>query len=165
MAKIDKKYANIVDKNNPHRLLRGIEVKIATGKSMIDFWDEQKQNKVIDCEKYNIQKFLIDIPRDILYDRINLRFESMIANGAIDEVRKLYDYCKASNIQPTALPKAIGICEFFDYFDGKISIDTAVEMAKQASRNYAKRQLTWFRNRFQDFIKTDASHLENIVEL
>ena len=145
---IDEKYAKIVDKSNTQRLIRGIEVKLSTGISIVDFW-KQKQNSIL--ERYNVEKIIIDVPREELYKKINNRFDKMIENGVIDEAMSVYNYSINNNIDYTKLPKAIGLHEFFNFFNGTISLDEAINKAKQFSRNYAKRQLTWFRNRCVDF--------------
>ena len=77
----------------------------------------------------------------------------MLLEGALEEVKAVYEKAKKNNYEEVkkTLPKVIGLREFFDYFDGLITFDTAIEEAKQVSRRYAKRQLTWFRNRFISF--------------
>ena len=152
LQNIDEKYSKIVDKNNTHRLLRGLEVKIATNRSIVDFWNDKKNN-VFD-ELFEFEKYVIDMPRDILYDRINSRFDKMVQNGAVEEVRQLFNECIKDNIDLYKLPKAIGLYELFKYFQNELSLQDAIEKSKQFSRNYAKRQMTWFRNKLDDgFIK------------
>ena len=153
LAKIDEKYAKIVDKNNTQRLLRGIEVKLATGKSIVDFWKKNSNKKSGLLQKYQLERLITEISRDKLYDNINKRFDDMIKNGAIDEAKMIYNECKEKNKDIKSIPKIIGLKEFFDYFESKVSLETAIENAKQSTRHYAKRQLTWFRNRFEDFTK------------
>ncbi len=82
--------------------------------------------------------------RDVLYNRINNRVDKMIENGLIDEVKELYDY----GLRPRVLERGIGYKELFEYFDGKISLDDAIELIKKNSRHYAKRQYTFFNNQF-----------------
>jgi len=156
LQSIDEKYAKIVDKNNKARLIRGIEVKLSSGKSIIDFWD--KKNKNFFTDEFNFDKYIIEIQREKLYERINQRFDKMLDLGAIDEIKNLFKQCKVKNIDLNKIPKAIGLHEFFDYFENKISLEKAIELSKQHSRNYAKRQLTWFRNRFQDFKKIQINY-------
>ena len=152
LQKIDEKYSKIVDKNNTHRLLRGLEVKIATNRSIVDFWNDKKNN-VFD-ELFEFEKYVIDVPREILYDRINSRFDTMVQNGAIEEALQLFNECIKDNIDLYKLPKAIGLYELFKYFQNELSLQDAIEKSKQFSRNYAKRQITWFRNKLDDgFIK------------
>ena len=155
LLKIDDVYAKIIDKNNPQRILRGIEVKVATGKSLSEFWAKRRCLLTFDNNEYALQKLIITLPREILYDRINKRFDKMIGGGALEEARTIYDYCHRNEFLLCNLPKAIGLHNFFDYFNKKISLDYAIELSKQESRNYAKRQLTWFRNRFSDFTQIE----------
>ena len=92
--------------------------------------------------RYDPIMFCIDFDRQKLYERINMRVDIMIKSGLLDEVKSLIDmgYTTALNSM-----KAIGYKELIDYFDGKSTLDDAVEIIKQSSRRYAKRQLTWFR--------------------
>ena len=155
LKKIDEKYAEVVDKNNPQRLIRAIEVKLSTGMSIMDFWQLSKEIPIF-CE-YEMQKMIIDIQRDVLYERINNRFDEMIKNGALNEALIVYENCIKNGIDCRKLPKAIGLHEFFDFFEEKTSLEMAISNAKQYSRNYAKRQLTWFRRRFKDFAKVNIN--------
>ncbi len=155
LLKIDEKYSKIVDKNNPQRMLRGIEVKLSTKKSIVDFWSNKKQKPLL--ENYNVKKILISPTREEIYSKINNRFNEMLKNGLIEEMKKIYKDCNDKNINKKCMPKAIGLQEFFDYFDGKITLDAMTEKTKQLSRNYAKRQLTWFKKKFENFEKIDCN--------
>ena len=119
---------------NPHRLMRALEVVISTGKSII-----AQQKKVKKKRYFNIVKIGLDVPRDILYQRINSRVEEMRDNGLEEEVKKLIPF-KALNALQT-----VGYRELFDYFEGNISVENAFELIKQHTRHYAKRQMTWFK--------------------
>ena len=88
---------------------------------------------------FDIVKVGVDMPRGELYDRINRRVDRMLADGLEAEARAVYPYRSLNALQ------TVGYREFFDYFDGRISYDEAVELIKRNSRRYAKRQLTWFR--------------------
>ena len=145
LLKIDERYAKIIDKSNKQRILRALEVVLSTGKSILDFWAKD-DNKGTLLRDFEVKKYVKQIDRDELYKRIDARFDKMMQFGALEEARALYEFGKNHN-----LPKAIGLYELFEYFDGKISLDVAIEKAKQNSRHYAKRQLTWMRNRFNDF--------------
>ena len=85
----------------------------------------------------------LTMDRDVLYARINERVDLMIKQGLIEEVKKLYDI----GIRDTQAIKAIGYKEIYDYFDGLTTLEDAISQLKQNSRRYAKRQLTWFRNK------------------
>lgn len=145
LQNIDFEYSNIVDKTNPARLIRGIEVKRATGKSILDFWKEKNNN--IFNNDYYFEKYLLNVEREKLYDKINKRFDNMIKSGAIEEAKNI----KKKNL--TWLPKAIGLNHLLHYLNNDISIDIAIDLSKKDSRHYAKRQITWFKNRFNDFNK------------
>ncbi len=163
LKKVDAKYAKIVDKNNPHRILRGLEVKLSTGLSIIDFWNKKKQKSLL--ENYNVKKIIIDTQRDELYERINRRFDEMLKNNVLDEVKQIYNYATDKKINIQSIPKAIGLHEFFKYFDKKISMEATVDKIKQLSRNYAKRQLTWHKKYFHDFKKIKNNFDTNDIML
>lgn len=123
-----------VDLNNPVRIMRAIEVIRISGKA---FSSLRKATKKI--HNFEIQRFIIDHPREQLYNRINLRVDLMLENGLLDEVKSVMD-----KKQLNAL-KTVGYTELFEYLNGDITFEDAVEKIKQNSRRYAKRQLTWFR--------------------
>lgn len=126
--------ANKIHPNNRKRVLRAIELA-ESGTNNED--RNQKHNKMYD----SLLIFLND-DREILYERINNRVDEMIANGLLEEVKSLYPD-KLSN----QAVKAIGYQEIYDYLDNKVSLEEAINLIKQHSRNYAKRQMTWYRNR------------------
>ena len=130
---------------DPQRLIRALAVKRATGKSLSAFQAETEPGLLAD---WDIERLVLDPERDLLRQRIALRFNGMIEAGALDEVQAL----RAQNIDPT-LPatKAIGVPELSDYLDGVLSRDEAITRATIATQQYAKRQRTWFRNRFSDW--------------
>ncbi len=119
---------------NPQRLLRALEVFYATGKSILEF---RKGKKAV--HDFNVIKIALDLPREVLYSRINDRVDQMIANGLVDEVKALLPFKTLNALQ------TVGYKEIFDHLEGKLSLDEAVALIKQNTRHYAKRQLTWFR--------------------
>jgi tRNA dimethylallyltransferase len=119
---------------NPQRMMRALEVVRNTGKSIVTH-----QQKIKKERDFNIIKIGIDLPRDILYSRINTRVDKMIAQGLEKEAKELHPQ-KALNALQT-----VGYRELFDYFDNTISLEKAVELIKQNTRHYAKRQMTWFK--------------------
>ena len=153
LQQLDNEYSKVVDKNNTQRLIRGIEVKLGTGKSILDFWQQKTTN--IFTKEYTFEKYLIQHPRDILYERINNRFDKMVQEGAIDEVENIKKMIDKGILDKTKLPKAIGLNHILDYLDKKITLSTAIDLSKRDSRHYAKRQMTWFNNRFSDFKKIE----------
>lgn len=124
--------------NNLRRIIRAIEFYRVTGVPISEHQEMTKQRE----SRYDPIMFCIDFDRQKLYERINMRVDIMIKSGLLDEVKSLIDmgYTTALNSM-----KAIGYKELIDYFDGKSTLDDAVEIIKQSSRRYAKRQLTWFR--------------------
>ncbi len=119
---------------NPQRMLRALEVKLSTGKSILDFHSQKKQKR-----NFNIQVCLLELPREQLYNNINIRVDQMMESGLLKEAENLYAYKHLNALQ------TVGYKELFDYFDGKISFEKAVEEIKKNTRHYAKRQMTWFR--------------------
>lgn len=139
----DPAYYKIVDKSNPMRVIRALEVCRTSGMPYSNLRSGRQ------CHRdFDIVKLAINLPREILYNRIETRVDAMIDDGLEAEARSLLQYRDLSPL------KTVGYSEFFDYFDGKISYDRAVELIKQNSRNYAKRQLTWFRK------DTDLNYFE-----
>ena len=131
---LDKKYAEEVDVCNPARVMRALEVCLATGRP----YSEQRKGAVAE-RPFNIIKIGTDMPRDVLYDRINRRVDMMVEEGLEAEVRVMYPKRHLNALQ------TVGYRELFEYFDGNCTFEEAVELVKRNSRRYAKRQLTWFR--------------------
>lgn len=135
----DPKAAENIHPNNVRRVIRALEVIHETGKKFSDHQNERKQEPVFDA--YVIA---LNTDREVLYDRINQRVDLMLDTGLLEEARWLYETYEG-DLQSK---KGIGYKEFEAYLRGDQSYDEAVMMIKQHSRNYAKRQLTWFKNRF-----------------
>ena len=134
LRELDPQYFEAADIQNPHRVLRALEVCLATGKPFSSFHKKKKKQR-----DFRILKIGITLPRHILYEKINDRVDAMIKNGLEEEARKLFP------LKHLPALNTVGYKEFFSFFAGEISFDKAVELIKQNSRNYAKRQLTWFR--------------------
>lgn len=130
----DPAFFNIVDQKNPVRIIRAIEAIRLSGKTFTEMRQKTKMN-----HSFETVRFVIDLPREVLYDRINKRVDLMMKNGLLIEVKGLQDFKVFSAL------RTVGYSELFTYFEGKITLEEAVELIKQNSRNYAKRQLTWFR--------------------
>jgi tRNA dimethylallyltransferase len=132
---------------DPQRVTRALAVLNATGRSLASFQDEAQHGLL---EGWEVEKLLLNPDRDVLRQRIARRFEVMFAEGAVDEVRALL----ALNLDPT-LPamKAIGVPEIVAMLKGELSQADAIERAIIATRQYAKRQRTWFRSRMADWQK------------
>lgn len=134
LKEIDPEYYNRVDKKNPHRIIRALEVSIGTGKP---FSEVRKPSEKV--RPFKIIKIGLELPRDILYSRINKRMDQMIAAGLFEEAQKLLPYKNHNALQ------TVGYKEVFDYFDGQYDKEEAVRLLKRNSRRYAKRQMTWFK--------------------
>ena len=152
LRSLDPKYAEEVDLCNPARVMRAVEVCLATGRP----YSEQRKG-VIAERPFNIIKIGTDMPRDVLYDRINRRVDMMVRDGLEGEARAMYPKRQLNALQ------TVGYRELFDYFDGLCTFDEAVELIKRNSRRYAKRQLTWFR-RDGDTAWFNPDHVDDIIE-
>ncbi|MEY3562342.1 MAG: tRNA ((37)-N6)-dimethylallyltransferase MiaA [Bacteroidota bacterium] len=170
---LDPSFAGRGDIHNPQRMMRALEVALFLGKSIFDFhqkrgkgggrreegagrrderrgtrdeeeYKDNNDNKDNNYNNYNNSTItftyrIIDLPRELLYERINQRVDKMIEDGLEEEARSLMEYKELPALQ------TVGYKEFFDYFDGKYTREEAIEKIKQHTRNYAKRQVTWFK--------------------
>lgn len=130
----DITYFNVVDKNNPQRLIRALELIETTGAPFSSLLNKRPKPRFFDCINIGL-----NIDRDLLYDRINNRVDIMMENGLLDEVEKLYKYKNLKALQ------TVGYTELIKYLDGNISKEEAIALIKQNTRRYAKRQITWFK--------------------
>lgn len=131
---LDREYYQEVDINNPQRIIRALEVVLATGKAFSSFRSHQQK-----LRPFNILKIGLNTEREQLYERINLRVDQMISAGLADEVRALVPYRDFNALN------TVGYSEIFDFIDGRKSLQQAIDDIKQNTRRFAKRQLTWFR--------------------
>jgi len=134
MRELDPEHFQKIDQKNPVRLMRALEVKIATGKSIADFQILAKKQHL-----FNIIKVGLELERSVLYKRIDERMDNMISAGLFEEAQNLYSYKNHNALQ------TVGYREIFEYLDGKYDKEEAVRLLKRNSRRYAKRQLTWFK--------------------
>lgn len=132
----DPAYYLRVDLHNPRRVARALEVCLAAGRPYSSFLGSGRSER-----PFRIQRVQTDVPRDELYRRIERRVDRMMEQGLLAEVESLLPYRHCNALQ------SVGYREFFDYFDGRIPLESAVEAVKQHTRNYAKRQITWFTHR------------------
>jgi tRNA dimethylallyltransferase len=119
---------------NPHRLMRALEVAKTTGRSILEFRSGQKETR-----DFNIAKIGLELPKDEMHRNINARVDHMMNAGLVDEAKQLFPYKSLNALQ------TVGYAEIFDYLDGKVSLERAAELIKQNTRQYAKRQMTWFK--------------------
>ncbi len=138
LAEFDPVSAARLHPNNVRRVIRAIEFYKVTGQTISSHQEMTKQTE----GRYNPVMFCIAWDRQKLYERINKRVDKMLEDGLLEEVKRLMEagYTKALNSM-----KAIGYKELIDYYNGETTLEEAVELIKQSSRRYAKRQLTWFR--------------------
>lgn len=137
VQRLDPTYFSAVDRNNPARLRRALEVCLASGQPYSAFTQNRRKPR-----PFLVENRLLTMPRPELYARIEARVDAMLAAGLEAEARSLLPYRHRPAL------RTVGYEEFFDYFDGAVSYDEAVDKIKQHSRNYAKRQDTWFRKYF-----------------
>jgi tRNA dimethylallyltransferase len=130
----DADYSANGNMQNPQRMMRALEIISFTGNSILSYQTHQKEKR-----DFKILKIGLELPRPALYDRINARVDKMIADGLIQEASTLQPYQHLNALQ------TVGYSELFDYFNGKISKEKAIDMIKQNTRHYAKRQMTWFK--------------------
>lgn len=134
LERLDPEYYAVVDRANPQRVIRAVEVCRLSGKPY-----SALRSGALKTRNFVPVKIGIDLPREELYKRINLRVEQMLTDGLLSEAEALYPYRNLTALQ------TVGYRELFDHFDGKISLSEAVELIKRNTRRYAKRQLTWLR--------------------
>ncbi|MFB6317551.1 tRNA (adenosine(37)-N6)-dimethylallyltransferase MiaA [Saccharicrinis sp. FJH54] len=134
LKQLDPAYYNEADLKNPVRIIHALEVCLTTGKPFSEFRTKQQKDR-----PFNVIKIGLNIPREDLFERINIRVEQMIAEGLVEEVKELAHY-KGENALNT-----VGYREIFEYLDGKISLERAIELIQRNTRRYAKKQLTWFK--------------------
>lgn len=156
LQELDLQAYNEIDLNNKLRLVRAIEVcKITGGKF------SELRVKNIKKNNYNFLKVFLTRNREELYERINKRVDIMIQKGLVEEAKKVYNNYGNSLYKISA----IGYKELFNYFDGKVSLEEAIEDIKRESRRYAKRQMTWFRKE-KDYLIYNLSEIseKEIIE-
>ena len=147
LKELDPEYYDIVDVNNHRRLIRALEVCISTEKPYSSFLN--KKNKKYDFESVN---FGIKVDRELLYKKINYRVDKMISDGLIQEAKTLFNFKDLNTLN------TVGYKELFEHFKGNLTKSQAIEKIKQNTRRYAKRQMTWLKNK-------NLVWIENNVEI
>ncbi len=138
LMEVDPNSAEKIHPNNTRRVIRALEIFHCTGKTMKEYQKQQSPDLL-----YDVALIGLTMEREQLYERINQRVDQMITEGLIDEVKQLYD----QGLRECQSIQAIGYKELYEYFDQRISLENAIDHLKQNSRRYAKRQMTWFRNK------------------
>lgn len=152
LHRLDPEYYEQVDKCNPARVVRALEVCLSTGEKYSSLRKGAKKER-----DFEIVKIGVDISRDVLYERINRRVDIMMEAGLEREARAVLPYRNCNSL------RTVGYSEMFDFFDGKTTRDEAVELIKRNTRRYAKRQMTWFR-RDADIRWFEPSQTDKIIE-
>lgn len=137
---------------NPQRLMRALEVKLSTGKSIIEFQTQQKKQR-----DFNIVKIGLELPKEQLHKNINSRVDAMMKAGLLEEVKKLVPHKKLNALQ------TVGYRELFGHLIGDLPLEDAIEIIKINTRQYAKRQMTWFKK--DEEVNWCAPEFEKLMEI
>lgn len=151
----DPEYYKVVDTNNPQRMTRALEVCLQSGKPYSDFLSGKNKKR-----NFEIVKILINTTREELYGKINFRVDEMIKAGLVDEARKLYPFRHLNALN------TVGYKELFMHFGGELNLTEATNLIKQKTRNYAKRQLTWFKNQdtYEEFAPNNFEGIKTYID-
>lgn len=153
LKELDPEYYNKVDIQNPHRIIRALEICLGTGKAYSSFINKKKFPR-----PFSTIMIGLSAERSILYDKINKRVDNMIENGLEEEARSLYKHKHLNALQ------TVGYTELFKFFDGIWDLDFAISEIKKNTRRFAKRQLTWFRKN-KDIVWVDPfTPIDKIIE-
>ncbi len=155
LAAVDPEYFQVVDQQNPMRLIRALAVYRASGMPFSSF-----RQKNASPRPFEVIYLWLDVERETLYQRINVRVDLMVENGLIAEAQALLPYRRQMALD------TVGYQELFDYFDGTIDFATAVDLIKRNSRRYAKRQMTWMRRDgfWTSFTPNDLEGMTHFLE-
>lgn len=149
---LDEAYAMEVDPNNHKRILRALEVCYQTGKPYSSFRSHSKLQR-----DFNIVKICLTMPREQLVERINMRTDVMMEQGFLQEAEKVYPYRHLNSLN------TVGYRELFDYFDGKSTLNFAIDKIKTNTRRYAKRQMTWFKKENSGYAFLQQPTIEQVL--
>lgn len=138
---LDPVYYEKVDHRDHKRMIRAIEVSLQMKKPYSACLNQEKQTR-----NFNIEKYYLNRPREILFDRINRRVDMMMEQGLLEEAKRLYPHRELNALN------TVGYKETFDFLDGKCSLERAVEDIKTHTRRYAKRQITWFKRSYKELM-------------
>ncbi|MCU0462378.1 MAG: tRNA (adenosine(37)-N6)-dimethylallyltransferase MiaA [Bacteroidales bacterium] len=152
---LDPEHYEKIDLKNPKRIIRALEVCETTGRPYSSFLVKKKRERDFEIIKIGLER-----PREELYNRINLRVDKMVEEGLEEEARSLFELKHLNAL------KSVGYSEFFDYFEGKISREKAIELIKRNTRRYAKRQMTWWArdNEIKWFGAGDSKNVINYID-
>ena len=141
LRRLDPDYYEIVDRQNPRRVVHALEICVMTGKTYTSFRSKERRSKERsrNVRPFRIIKIGLDRPREELYQRINARVDQMMSDGLLEEVKALYPKKELNALN------TVGYKELFDYLDGRWPLEEAVERIKGNTRRYARKQLTWYK--------------------
>ena len=152
LNKLDPEYFEIVDKNNPKRVIHALEICLSTGKTYTSFRTNTKKER-----NFRIIKIGLNRDRDELYSRIDKRVDLMIENGLMEEAKQMYPYKELNSLN------TVGYKELFNYFDGNCTLDEAIFKIKSNTHKYCRKQLTWFK-RDKDIHWFNPDNVEEIIK-
>ena len=154
LRKLDPEHYAFVDRKNPRRVVHALEICHMTGRTYTSFRTHSRKQR-----PFRVKKIGLNIERDALYDRINRRVDQMMADGLLEEARRLLPKRHLNALN------TVGYKEMFTYLDGIWTLDEAVERMKGNTRRYARKQLTWFRNDLQVrwFVPSDKDQIINYI--
>ena len=154
LRKLDPEHYAIVDRKNPRRVVHALEICHMTGRTYTSFRTHSRKQR-----PFRVKKIGLNIERDALYDRINRRVDQMMADGLLEDARRLLPQRHLNALN------TVGYKEMFTYLDGIWTLDEAVERMKGNTRRYARKQLTWFRNDLQVkwFAPSDKDQIINYI--
>ena len=154
LRKLDPEHYAVVDRKNPRRVVHALEICHMTGRTYTSFRTHSRKQR-----PFRVKKIGLNIERDALYDRINRRVDQMMADGLLEEARRLLPKRHLNALN------TVGYKEMFTYIDGIWTLDEAVERMKGNTRRYARKQLTWFRNDLQVkwFAPSDKDQIINYI--
>ena len=163
LKRLDPEYYEIVDRQNPRRVVHALEICVMTGKTYTSFRKKESgvgsQESSRDVRPFRIKKIGLNREREELYNRINARVDQMMSDGLLDEVKALYPKKELNALN------TVGYKELFDYLDGRWPLEEAVERIKGNTRRYARKQLTWYKkdDRFRWFHPQDKEKIINYI--
>ena len=153
LKELDPAYAESIDPDNQQRIVRALEVCLGTGKPFSSFRTGSATER-----DFTLHFIGLELPREVLYERINKRMDRMIENGLFEEARQMLPFREHNALQ------TVGYSEIFGYLDGKYDMSEAIRLLKRNSRRYAKRQLTWFKKN-ESIHWFEPTQFDEIVEL
>ena len=151
LRQLDEATYQTIDIKNPQRVIRALEVCLGTGKKFSSFKDNKNVNR-----NFKVIKIGLHLPKEKLHHNINLRVDKMMEQGLLEEAKSVYDFRNHNALQ------TVGYKEIFEYIDGKISLENAIEQIKLHTRQYAKRQLTFF-NKNKDYTWFEPNAISDII--